>query len=86
MAINESKHIFATFVDINSRQFMSNLCLLKSGVYKEGPLMEKEIEPNQQFSDIPLPHNKPGSLDNGSVVKYLSKGTSKTEVIANGLR
>ena len=48
--------------------------------------MEKEIEPNQQFSDIPLPHNKPGSLDNGSVVKYLSKGTSKTEVIANGLR
>ena len=56
---------------------MDNLCLLQSGVYMEGPLIEKDIEPNQQFGDIPLPRNNPGSLGNGSAEKYISKGTSQ---------
>ena len=41
MAVNESENIFATFVDVRSRQFTDNLCLMQDGVYKEGPLMEK---------------------------------------------
>ena len=56
MAVNESENTFATFVDIHSRQFMDNIRLLQDGVYKEGPLMEKESEPNQKFGEIPLPH------------------------------
>ena len=32
--------------------------LTKNGVYTEGPLMEKKIEPNQQFGDTPFPITK----------------------------
>ena len=46
MAVNEIERIFTIFVDTHSRQFIDNLFLLQDGVYSEGPLMEKEIEPN----------------------------------------
>ena len=85
MLVNKSESIFVTFVDTHSRQFMNNICLLQDEVYEEGPLMEKEIELNQQFGDIPLPH-KPGSIGNGSVMKCISEGTSIIVVVVNGFR
>ena len=60
MAVNESENIFSIFVDTHSRQFMDNIYLLQNVVYKEGTLIEKEIELSQQYDDIPLLH-KPGA-------------------------
>ena len=86
MVVNESENVFATFMDKHSRKLMDNICLLQDGVYNEGMLMEKEIEPNQKFCEATLPHNKSRSIGNGSLMKYLSEGTSIIVVIANVFR
>ena len=52
----------------------------------EGPLMEKDTEPNQQLGDVLLIHNEPNDFGKGSVMKHSCEGTSKLVVIANAFR
>ena len=61
MAVNESEEKFATFVDRHSKQFSDEIFRLQNEVYKEGPLMEKDTDLDQQFGDVTLSHNDPRS-------------------------
>ena len=84
MTVNESEEVFATFVDRYPMQFSDKIFRVQNRFYAKGPLVEKDTEPDQQFDDAPLSYNEPGSIGNGLVVKFISKGTYKRMVVVHG--
>ena len=85
MVINESKEMFAAFIDTHSKQLVDEMCLIQRGVYIEGPIMEKDDEPNQQLGDAHLLYSDSSIFSKWLIVNFV-QDTSKIVLIASGYK
>ena len=68
------------------QNFVDEICLSQYGAYIEGPLIEKDTEPNHQLGGVSLPYNYSNRFGKESTLKLVQDDISKIVAIASGFR